>query len=67
MLVLTGLAFYHPSWSLKLAIVIYFVLMTNPISSHALARAAHATGVPMTRTSVVDALSEAKRQDGSAT
>ena len=40
MLLLTGLAFYHPGWSLKLMIVIYFVLLTNPISSHALARAA---------------------------
>ena len=40
MLVLSGVAFYHPGWSLKLLIVIYFVLMTNPIASHALARAA---------------------------
>jgi multicomponent Na+:H+ antiporter subunit G len=39
-LVLVGIAFYHPDWSLKLLIVIYFVLMTNPIASHALARAA---------------------------
>ena len=43
-----GIAFYHPDWSLKLLIVIYFVLMTNPISSHALARAAHAIRIPMT-------------------
>ena len=41
-LVLVGIAFYHPGWSLKLLIVVYFVLMTNPISSHALARAANA-------------------------
>ena len=40
-LVLAGLAFYHPGWSLKLLILIYFVLMTNPVSSHALARAAY--------------------------
>jgi multicomponent Na+:H+ antiporter subunit G len=39
-LVLVGIAFYHPEWSLKLLIVVYFALMTNPISSHALARAA---------------------------
>jgi multicomponent Na+:H+ antiporter subunit G len=39
-LVLVGIAFYHPDWSLKLLIVIYFVLMTNPIASHTLARAA---------------------------
>ncbi|MGA7458420.1 MAG: monovalent cation/H(+) antiporter subunit G [Methyloceanibacter sp.] len=41
-LVLVGIAFYHPDWSLKLLIIAYFVLMTNPISSHALARAANA-------------------------
>ena len=41
-LVLVGIAFYHPDWGLKLLIIAYFVLMTNPISSHALARAANA-------------------------
>jgi multicomponent Na+:H+ antiporter subunit G len=40
-LVLVGIAFYHPDWSLKLLIIAYVVLMTNPISSHALARAAN--------------------------
>jgi multicomponent Na+:H+ antiporter subunit G len=39
-LVLVGIAISHPAWSFKLLILIYFVLMTNPISSHALARAA---------------------------
>jgi multicomponent Na+:H+ antiporter subunit G len=67
MLVLTGLAVYHPGWSLKLVMVVYFVLMTNPISSHALARAAHAIRVPMTRSTVVDALRDARREDRSDT
>ncbi|MCB1442795.1 MAG: monovalent cation/H(+) antiporter subunit G [Methyloceanibacter sp.] len=40
-LVLIGIALYFPSWSLKLLIMAYFVFMTNPISSHALARAAY--------------------------
>jgi multicomponent Na+:H+ antiporter subunit G len=40
-LVLAGIAICHPGWSLKLLIIVYFVLMTNPISSHALARAAN--------------------------
>ena len=48
MLVLAGLAVLHPGWSLKLVIIVYFVLTTNPISSHALARAAHAIRIPMT-------------------
>ena len=66
MLVLAGLAFYHPSWSLKLVIVIYFVLMTNPISSHALARAAHAIRIPMAGATVTDALRDdgLSKQDG---
>jgi multicomponent Na+:H+ antiporter subunit G len=67
MLVLAGIAFYHPGWSLKLLIVIYFVLMTNPISSHALARAAHAIRSPMARTTMADALRDAKQSDRSGT
>jgi multicomponent Na+:H+ antiporter subunit G len=63
MLVLAGIAFYHPGWTLKLVILIYFVLLTNPISSHALARAAHAIGVPMTPRTGRDALREAHRPD----
>src|SRR5262245_14523318 len=47
MLLLAGLAVLHPGWTLKLVIVVYFVLMTNPISSHALARAARQRSVPM--------------------
>ena len=43
-LVLAGIAVYHPGWTLKLIILVYFFLMTNPISSHALARAAHGRG-----------------------
>lgn len=46
-LILIGIAFYHPGWSLKLLILIYFVFMTNPVSSHALARAARAMRIPM--------------------
>jgi multicomponent Na+:H+ antiporter subunit G len=46
-LILVGIAFYHPGWTLKLVILIYFVFMTNPVSSHALARAARRIGIPM--------------------
>jgi multicomponent Na+:H+ antiporter subunit G len=63
MLVLVGLAFYHPDWSLKLIIIVYFVLLTNPISSHALGRAAHAIRTPMTRATVSDALRDARETD----
>ena len=39
------------------------VLMTNPISSHALARAAHAIGIPMTPQTGRDALREARQPE----
>jgi multicomponent Na+:H+ antiporter subunit G len=55
-LLLAGLAFYHPGWSLKLLIIAYFVLTTNPVSSHALARAAHSIGIPMFGGSGIDTL-----------
>ena len=58
MLVLTGLAFYHPDWSFKLVLAVYFVLMTNPISSHALSRAAYLIRTPMTPSTNRDALAE---------
>jgi multicomponent Na+:H+ antiporter subunit G len=57
-LVLAGLAFYHPGWSLKLLIIVYFVLMTNPIASHALARAAYASRIPMAGNNRNDGLRE---------
>jgi multicomponent Na+:H+ antiporter subunit G len=58
MLVLIGLAFYHPEWIFKLVLVIYFVLMTNPVSSHALSRATHRIRVPMAPSTMTDALAE---------
>jgi multicomponent Na+:H+ antiporter subunit G len=55
-LILIGLAFLHPAWSLKLIILIFFVMLTNPVSSHALARAAHAIGTAETASTVIDVL-----------
>src|SRR5262245_28072742 len=67
MLVLTGLAFYHPGWTFKLILAAYFVLMTNPVSSHALSRAAYLARTPMTRTTMTDALAESEAKDGEET
>jgi len=61
-LVLAGLAFYHPGWTLKLLIVIFFVLMTNPVSSHALARAAYRIRIPIAPQMTVDALRDARER-----
>lgn len=60
-LILVGLGIYHPDWALKLVIIAYFVLMTNPLSSHALSRAAYAMGTPMAPTTVADALADKNR------
>lgn len=55
-LVLAGLAVYHPGWTFKLILAIYFVLMTNPVSSHALSRAAYRIRTPMAKSTMTDAL-----------
>jgi multicomponent Na+:H+ antiporter subunit G len=65
MLVLLGLAVLHPAWTWKLLILIFFVLLTNPVSSHALARAAHATGIAESGSTVVDRLEESEAAEGS--
>ena len=59
-LVLIGLAFLHPAWTFKLIILIFFVMLTNPVSSHALARASHTIGVFETETTAVDKLDDAE-------
>ena len=60
LLVLLGLAVLHPAWTWKLLILIFFVLLTNPVSSHALARAAHAIHVEEAESTVVDRLDESE-------
>lgn len=53
-----GIAVARPEWSGKLLLVILFLIITNPISSHALARAAHYIKIPLASFSVRDALKE---------
>lgn len=47
-LALLGLAILNPGWAPKLALFVLFVFASNPISAHALARAAERGGTPMT-------------------
>lgn len=61
-MVLIGIAFLHPSWTLKLIILIFFVMLTNPVSSHALARAAHTIGTRETESTVIDQLDSENEQ-----
>lgn len=53
-LVLIGACFIEPSWSLKLILLIIFILITNPLSSSVIARATHKDGLELDR----DALKE---------
>lgn len=62
-LILIGLAFLHPAWTFKLIILIFFVMLTNPVSSHALARAAHTIGTAETESTVIDQLESNANED----
>ncbi len=43
--VLLGVAFYYPIWWHKLLLIALFILLTSPVGSSTLARAAHKTGL----------------------
>ncbi len=49
-----GILLIMPGWWGKLLVLIISVIITNPVSSHVLARAAHYMGVPLTKTTLVD-------------
>lgn len=53
---LLGLAIMNEGWVWKLLVIIFFVLITNPVSSNVIARAAHFRGTRMTDKTVADLL-----------
>ncbi|HDJ29664.1 MAG TPA: monovalent cation/H(+) antiporter subunit G [Candidatus Acetothermia bacterium] len=55
-----GVGFVHPGWMLKAIVIAVFILLTNPISAHALARASYKSGVKLWEKSVVDRCQEFK-------
>lgn len=57
-LTLLGIGIYHPEWLPQMIMLILFIAITNPLSSHALARAAHFAGIPLTEKTVHDQLKE---------
>lgn len=57
-LIMAGLAMITPDWFGKLFTILIFVMMTNPVSSNLLMRAAHRTGHPMSSQTIVDQLTE---------
>jgi len=44
-LIFLGIAIAQPGWVWKLIALMIFIFLTNPLSSHALARAAHFIGI----------------------
>lgn len=49
-----GVGLLRPEWLPKAILIAVFLLMTNPISSHALARASYRRGIKLWDRSVVD-------------
>lgn len=54
----TGILLIVPGWWGKLIILIIAVMITNPVSSHVLARASHFIKVPLTKATLVDKYKE---------
>jgi multicomponent Na+:H+ antiporter subunit G len=63
MCALLGVGLYHPAWLGKIVLLLLFVVLTNPISSHALARAAHFIKTPLAKQTVVDKLEEFEEEE----
>lgn len=49
-----GVGIMEPGWFWKALLIAVFILIANPISSHALGRASCKSGVPLCKQSVVD-------------
>lgn len=53
-----SLFFFAPEWTGKLVVLVLFVLITNPVSSHVMARAAYHIKVPLSKITEVDQLKD---------
>ncbi len=53
-LTIMGVGIMQPDWFPKVLLIALFILLTNPISSHALGRAACKTDVPLCEQTVTD-------------
>lgn len=59
-----GIGFFDVLGIGKIVVLILFLMFTNPISSHTLARAAHRAGILLTGKSVKDDLAERDNAGG---
>jgi len=55
---IVGVGIAEPTWIFKALVIGVFILLTNPISAHALARASYKSGVKLWDKSVVDKCKE---------
>ena len=61
-LTLLSIGLIHTDWLLKLLLLVIFVLISNPVSSHILGRAAHYIKVPISDKTSIDQLEEDESQ-----
>ena len=59
-LTIIGVGITQPEWLPKTLVIALFILITNPISNHALGRASRKSGVSLCDKSVVDKAAEFK-------
>ena len=59
-----GVGIMEPAWFWKTLIIALFILLTNPISNHALGRASCKSGIPLCDRSVVDKSKEFEQCKG---
>ncbi|MFO7828347.1 MAG: monovalent cation/H(+) antiporter subunit G [Bacteroidales bacterium] len=57
---IVGVGIMQPDWFWKTLIIALFVLISNPISSHALGRASRKNGIPLCDKTVLDKTIEFK-------
>jgi len=64
-LTVIGVGLMNPGWFPKTLLIALFILLTNPVSSHALGRSGQKSGVPLWKGSVVDQTEDFKNAEQS--
>ena len=60
---LFGVGIIEPEWFWKCFVIAIFILLTNPVSSHAIARASYKAGVKLWKGSVVDKYKDYNKEE----
>ena len=60
---LLGIGLLNPDWLGKILLLMVFILITNPVSSHVLARAAHYIRYPFTKKTITDKLGDKDKSE----